>query len=107
MKLFKSKALWFFLVLFCIIILGTKGQSTPCTSTFFSALVQLLPCRTAVAPFSRIPPTDACCNAVMALGQPCLCLLVNGPPISGVDRSMALQLPDKCTTNFEPCDIMK
>ncbi|MED6210089.1 hypothetical protein PIB30_060808 [Stylosanthes scabra] len=107
MKLFESKVLCFFLVLFCIIILGIKGQSTPCTSTFFSALVQLLPCRTAVAPFSRIPPTDACCNAVMALGQPCLCLLLNGPSIAGIDRSMALQLPDKCTTNFEPCDIMK
>ncbi|KAF2319434.1 hypothetical protein GH714_015797 [Hevea brasiliensis] len=57
----------------------------------------------AVAPYSPIPPSDACCNAVKSLGQPCLCVLVNGPPISGVDRNMALQLPDKCTANFEPC----
>lgn len=74
-----------------------------CTSTFFGALVQLVPCRAAVAPFSPIPPSETCCNAIRALGQPCLCVLVNGPPISGVDRNMALQLPAKCSVNFEPC----
>ncbi|XP_065871756.1 putative lipid-transfer protein DIR1 [Euphorbia lathyris] len=83
-----------------------KGH-TSCGSTFFSALVQMIPCRAAVAPFSPIPPSDACCSAVKSLGQPCLCVLVNGPPISGVDRNMALQLPDKCITNFEPCEISK
>ncbi|XP_061368655.1 protein LIM2 [Gastrolobium bilobum] len=83
--------------------LVAQGQTTPCASTFFSALVQLIPCRTAVAPFSPLPPSEACCNALKALGQPCLCVLVNGPPISGVDRNMALQLPEKCTTQFEPC----
>ncbi|RZB66500.1 hypothetical protein D0Y65_042201 [Glycine soja] len=82
--------------------LVAQVQSSPCTSTFFSALVQLIPCRAAVAPFSPIPPSDSCCNALKALGQPCLCVLVNGPPISGVDRNMASQLPDKCTANFEP-----
>ncbi|EEF49202.1 protein LIM1 [Ricinus communis] len=84
-----------------------QGKAYACGSTFFSALVQLIPCRAAVAPFSPIPPSDACCSAVKALGQPCLCVLVNGPPISGVDRNMALQLPDKCTANFEPCEITK
>ncbi|KAJ0094577.1 hypothetical protein Patl1_17250 [Pistacia atlantica] len=84
-----------------------QGKSHPCGNTFFSALVQLIPCRAAVAPFSPIPPSDACCNAVKSLGQPCLCTLVNGPPIAGIDRNMAMQLPDKCTANFEPCDIMK
>ncbi|KAK4783268.1 hypothetical protein SAY86_007642 [Trapa natans] len=74
-----------------------------CSSTFFAALVQLVPCRAAVAPFSPIPPNEACCNAIRALGQPCLCLLVNGPPISGMDRNLTLQLPAKCTVNFEPC----
>ncbi|EXB93782.1 hypothetical protein L484_010921 [Morus notabilis] len=86
--------------------LGQPGLPVPaptCTSTFFSALIRLIPCRAAVAPFSPIPPSEACCNSVKALGQPCLCILINGPPISGVDRNMALQLPEKCTANFEPC----
>ncbi|WCJ18971.1 Bifunctional inhibitor/lipid-transfer protein/seed storage 2S albumin superfamily protein [Euphorbia peplus] len=85
----------------------SSPSPTSCGSTFFSALVQMIPCRAAVAPFSPIPPSDACCTAVKSLGQPCLCVLVNGPPISGVDRNMALQLPDKCVTNFEPCEISK
>ncbi|KAJ8899182.1 hypothetical protein K2173_012358 [Erythroxylum novogranatense] len=88
-------------------LLLEQSKCQACTSTFFAALVQLIPCRAAVAPFSAIPPSDACCNAVKSLGQPCLCVLVNGPPISGVDRNMAMQLPDKCTANFEPCETMK
>ncbi|XP_019425001.1 PREDICTED: putative lipid-transfer protein DIR1 [Lupinus angustifolius] len=103
MKHFSSKAMSLLLIM---IALMAQVESTPCTSTFFSALVQLIPCRSAVAPFSPIPPTDSCCNALKALGQPCLCVLVNGPPIAGVDRSMASQLPDKCTTDFEPCEII-
>ncbi|TKY49557.1 lipid-transfer protein DIR [Spatholobus suberectus] len=95
--------LWFLLIMAGLV---AQVQSSPCTSTFFSALVQLIPCRAAVAPFSPIPPSDACCNALKALGQPCLCVLVNGPPVSGVDRNMASQLPEKCTANFEPCEIM-
>ncbi|KAF7824515.1 protein M7-like [Senna tora] len=74
---------------------------------FSQLLMMLIPCRLSVAPFSPIPPSEACCSALRSLGQPCLCVLVNGPPISGVDRNMALQLPEKCTANFEPCDIMK
>ncbi|KAL2924744.1 Protein LIM1 [Bienertia sinuspersici] len=85
---------------------SSTGQGHSCSSTFFSALVQLIPCRTAVSPFSPIPPSEACCNAIRILGQPCLCVLVNGPPISGVDRSMALQLPDKCATKFDPCNAL-
>ncbi|CAN6977121.1 unnamed protein product [Brassica rapa subsp. trilocularis] len=77
-----------------------------CSRTFFSALVQLIPCRAAVAPFSPIPPTQSCCSAVVTLGRPCLCLLANGPPLSGIDRSMALQLPQRCSANFPPCDII-
>ncbi|KAK0574633.1 hypothetical protein LWI29_026514 [Acer saccharum] len=84
-----------------------KGRSHPCGSTYFSALVQLIPCRSSVAPFSPIPPSEICCNAVKSLGQNCLCEIVNGPPITGIDRNMALQLPDKCTANFEPCDFLK
>ncbi|KNA17753.1 hypothetical protein SOVF_077190 [Spinacia oleracea] len=63
-------------------------------NTFFSELVRLIPCRASVSPFSLIPPTQTCCNAIKTLGHPCLCVL--GPPISGVDRSMTLQLPEKC-----------
>ncbi|GAV85686.1 LTP_2 domain-containing protein [Cephalotus follicularis] len=93
------------LLVFALVItrMVQHGQGLSCGSTFFSALVQLIPCRAAVAPFSPIPPSETCCNAIKSLGQPCLCVLVNGPPISGVDRNMALQLPDKCTANFEPC----
>nr|KYP49189.1 hypothetical protein KK1_029125 [Cajanus cajan] len=99
----KFCSLWFMLMMGTGLV--AQVQSSPCTSTFFSSLVQLIPCRAAVAPFSPIPPSDACCNALKALGQPCLCVLVNGPPISGVDRSMASLLPDKCTANFEPCHL--
>ncbi|KAI9116331.1 hypothetical protein K1719_012498 [Acacia pycnantha] len=107
MKQLGSKAFSIMLVLLIVRALGTQGQTSQCTRTFFSALVQLIPCRLSMAPFSPIPPSQACCVALKALGQPCLCVLVNGPPISGVDRNMALQLPEKCTANFEPCDIMK
>ncbi|XP_022876781.1 protein LIM1-like [Olea europaea var. sylvestris] len=88
-----------------VLVQGSNGH--PCGSTFFSALVQLIPCRPAVAPFSRIPPSDACCAAIRILGQPCLCGLVSGPSITGVDKNMAMQLPDKCTANFEPCEIAR
>ncbi|KAK6240259.1 hypothetical protein QUC31_005728 [Theobroma cacao] len=103
MKLFDSKALPFLVFVSVLTGLLEHSEGSACSSTFFSALVQLIPCRAAVAPFSPIPPNEACCNAIKALGQPCLCVLVNGPPISGVDRNMALQLPEKCTANFEPC----
>lgn len=86
-----------------VMVQGSMGF--PCGSTFFSALVQLIPCRASVAPFSPIPPNDSCCSALRVLGEPCLCVLVNGPPISGVDRSMAMQLPEKCNLNFGPCII--
>ncbi|KAK7323254.1 hypothetical protein VNO77_26719 [Canavalia gladiata] len=95
--------LWFLLMMVSLV---AQVQSNSCTSTFFSALVQLIPCRAAVSPFSPIPPSDACCNALKALGQPCLCVLVNGPPISGVDRSMASMLPEKCIANFEPYAVV-
>ncbi len=103
MKLFGTKSLP--LLVFMLVMTGLvgQGQSTTCHSTFFSSLVQLIPCRGSVSPFSPTPPTEVCCIALKALGQPCLCVLVNGPPISGVDRNMALQLPDKCIANFEPC----
>ncbi|CAA0820726.1 Bifunctional inhibitor/lipid-transfer protein/seed storage 2S albumin superfamily protein [Striga hermonthica] len=108
MKLSNSKTLPF-LMIFVLVIASFVQESTahPCGSTFFSALVQLIPCRAAVSPFSPSPPTESCCDSVKALGQPCLCVLVNGPPISGVDRAMAMQLPEKCTANFEPCEIDK
>ncbi|CAO2819234.1 unnamed protein product [Amaranthus hypochondriacus] len=83
----------------------SRGHS--CDSTFFSSLVQLIPCRRAVSPFSPTLPSMACCNAVKALGQPCLCVLVKGPSVSGVDRGMTLQLPEKCSTNFDPCELTR
>ncbi|KAK8639881.1 hypothetical protein V6N13_138247 [Hibiscus sabdariffa] len=102
-----SKAVPLMVLLLVLTGMVEQGQGTTCHNTFLSALVQLIPCRAAVTPFSRIPPSDTCCNAIKALGQPCLCVLVNGPPITGVDRNMARQLPQKCSANFEPCDAMK
>ncbi|CAO2820454.1 unnamed protein product [Amaranthus hypochondriacus] len=100
----RSKAFVSSVVMILIMTVNVElSQGSTCSSTFFSALVQLIPCRTAVSPFGPVPPSETCCNAVKTLGQPCLCVLVNGPPISGVDRSMALQLPDKCASNFDPC----
>ncbi|ERN11685.1 hypothetical protein AMTR_s00022p00224500 [Amborella trichopoda] len=92
------------MVLLMMVVMVHPGSSQACPSTFFGALLQLIPCRPAVAPFSPIPPSDACCNAVRTLGQPCMCVLINGPPISGIDRNMAMQLPTKCTANFPPCE---
>ena len=103
MMLFYSNALPFLVFVLVLTGLLEQGEGTACSSTFFSALVQLIPCRAAVTPFSPVPPSESCCNAIKALGQPCVCVLVNDPVISGVDRNMALQLPEKCTAKFEPC----
>ncbi|XP_011093537.1 protein LIM1 [Sesamum indicum] len=107
MKLSQSKTLTLLMLVLAMAALVQESKGHPCGSTFFATLVQLIPCRAAVAPFSPVPPNEACCASIKALGQPCLCVLINGPPISGVDRSMAMQLPDKCTANFEPCEISK
>ncbi|KAL0308656.1 UNVERIFIED_CONTAM: hypothetical protein Sradi_5807900 [Sesamum radiatum] len=104
MKLSESKTLTLLMLVLAMAALVQESKGHPCGSTFFATLVQLIPCRAAVAPFSPVPPNEACCASIKALGQPCLCVLINGPPISGVDRSMAMQLPDKCTANFEPCN---
>ncbi|KAL6557501.1 hypothetical protein OROMI_017851 [Orobanche minor] len=108
MKVSESKTLrLLMLVLVMASTMVEEGNGHPCGSTFFSALVQLIPCRAAVVPFSPIPPSEACCDSVKALGQPCLCALINGPPISGVDWTMAMQLPDKCMVNSKPCEMLK
>ncbi|XP_078443459.1 protein LIM1-like [Wolffia australiana] len=86
-----------------VVCAASEAAGQGCGSTFFSALVQLMPCRASVMPFSPAPPSEACCNALKALGRPCLCLLVNGPAISGVDRNVAKELPAKCAANFDPC----
>ncbi|KAG9151884.1 hypothetical protein Leryth_002154 [Lithospermum erythrorhizon] len=111
MKLFLQNARAITLMLVLVVMSSSlvhegNAQGRACGSTFFSALVQMIPCRDAVAPFSTAPPSIACCAAIRALGQPCLCILVNGPPIAGVDRGMAMQLPQRCAANFEPCGIM-
>ncbi|CAA0842528.1 Bifunctional inhibitor/lipid-transfer protein/seed storage 2S albumin superfamily protein [Striga hermonthica] len=103
MKGCNSKTLPMFILVLVMAGFVPVTKAHLCKSTFFSALLHLIPCRAAVAPYSPIPPTEACCASVKALGQPCFCVLVNGPPVSGVDRTMAMQLPQKCTANFEPC----
>ncbi|XP_068643916.1 uncharacterized protein [Aristolochia californica] len=97
-----QKAMW----LIFLVTLGeaqNPGLSQACPDSYYSAIMQLLPCRQAVAPFSPLPPSEACCAVVKALGQPCLCSILNGPPMSGVDRTMAMLLPAKCAANFGPC----
>ncbi|XP_022152678.1 protein LIM3 [Momordica charantia] len=101
----KFLSAWVFLLV--MTSLGEQSKGETCRFTFFSSLVRLLPCRPSVAPFRAIPPTEACCKAVKTLGQPCLCVLVNGPPIAGVDRDLAMLLPEKCNANFDPCELMK
>ncbi|XP_033148266.1 putative lipid-transfer protein DIR1 [Brassica rapa] len=81
-----------------------EATAHPCGRTFLSALIQLVPCRPSVAPFSTLSPNGLCCAAIKRLGQPCLCALSKGPPISGVDRALSLQLPGKCSANFPPCN---
>ncbi|KAJ4773253.1 hypothetical protein LUZ62_057510 [Rhynchospora pubera] len=81
----------------------TMGQG--CTSTIIGSVLQLMPCQPAVAAFAAELPSESCCAALTELGQPCLCMLINGPPIAGLDRSLALQLPAKCAANFDPCSI--
>ncbi|KAF6168291.1 hypothetical protein GIB67_018131 [Kingdonia uniflora] len=100
-----SKAMMGLMFLVVMATMVQHGESQGCGNTFFSSLVQMIPCRPAVTPYSPIPPNEACCNAVRMLGPACLCVLVNGPPISGVDRNLAMQLPVKCSANFSPCDM--
>ncbi|KAK7271602.1 hypothetical protein RJT34_27638 [Clitoria ternatea] len=105
MKFLSHKEVPLLLILLIMTGLVAQVESNACTSTFFSALVQLIPCRAAVSPFGPAPPSDACCNALKILGQPCLCVLVNGPPIAGLDRTLASLLPHKCKENFQPCTL--
>lgn len=107
MKFYKTNTLLTLLLLVFVFVMGCHVQESngqmSCGSSYFSMLVQLIPCRASVIPLIHMPPTEACCAAIKALGQPCLCALLNGPTISGVDRNMAVQLPDKCMAYFEPC----
>ncbi|KAL5983288.1 hypothetical protein ACLOJK_017372 [Asimina triloba] len=96
MKIGSAKAAIWLIFLVLMARMVTQGSGQRCTLTFFAALVRLMPCRAAVAPYGPMPPTLACCNALRTLGRPCLCVIVNGPPISGIDRNLALELPSKC-----------
>ncbi|ONK79038.1 uncharacterized protein A4U43_C01F2230 [Asparagus officinalis] len=77
-----------------------------CPTVFYLVMLQFTPCSLAVAPFGPSPPSSACCKAIRSMGQACLCSLLNGPPLAGVDRNAALQLPSKCVLNYEPCIII-
>lgn len=89
---------------------GGEGEptSTACGSSsynYLSALLRLMiPCKAAVAPFSPTPPAEECCWAVRELGQPCLCMLLAGPPISGADRRMLVRLPSTCAAIYNDDD---
>ncbi|KAG6435127.1 hypothetical protein SASPL_106778 [Salvia splendens] len=84
------------LVLVLVLAMVQRSTSHPCMSTFFSALVQLIPCRSASSP-----------NRVLL----CLCFHQRARPtlslrVSGVDRAMAIQLPEMCSANFDPCILL-
>ena len=74
MKLFRTKALTIWMLIMVGLVAQGQGQvpGQTCGSTFFGALVQLIPCRGAVAPFSMVQPTLACCNAIKTLGLACV-----------------------------------
>lgn len=101
MKVVESRLLCLLVVVVVFFALESKGQI--CDSTFFGALMELMPCQQAVNPFAALPPSEACCAAIQALGQPCLCLVLNGPTLPYIDRTIAVQLPDQCSANFPPC----
>jgi hypothetical protein len=84
---------------------GEGESATACGSSsynYLSALLRLMiPCKAAVAPFSPTPPNEECCSAVRELGQPCLCMLLAGPLISGADRRMLIRLPTTCAATYD------
>lgn len=93
---------------FLVFIMATtcvmeQGKAKFCSNSVISSLVQLIPCRPSLSPFRPIPPSFLCCNAIKTLGQPCLCALLDGPPVSGVDYNLAMLLPQKCSADFDPC----
>lgn len=103
MKQAKFKTLQFLVFMMAIACFLGQGKAKFCSNSLISSLVQLIPCRPALSPFHPIPPSLLCCNAIKTLGQSCLCALLDAPPVSGVDYNLAMSLPQKCATNFDPC----
>jgi hypothetical protein len=101
-----------FLVLDAVGASAGEGKEEPTATAcgdssynYLSALLRLMiPCKAAVAPFSPTPPDDECCSAVRELGQPCLCMLLAGPLISGADRRMLIRLPSTCAAAYDTDD---
>jgi hypothetical protein len=98
-----------FLVLDAVGASAGEGKEEPTATAcgdssynYLSALLRLMiPCKAAVAPFSPTPPDDECCSAVRELGQPCLCMLLAGPLISGADRRILIRLPSTCAATYD------
>ncbi|XP_038900004.1 non-specific lipid-transfer protein P5-like [Benincasa hispida] len=103
MKQANFKPLQFLVFMMAIACFLEQGKAKFCSNSLISSLVQLIPCRPALSPFHPIPPSILCCNAIKTLGQSCLCALLDAPPVSGVDYNLAMSLPQKCATNFDPC----
>lgn len=98
------KPLQFLVFMMAIACFLEPGKAKFCSNSLISSLVQLIPCRPALSPFRPTPPSLLCCNALKTLGQPCLCAVLDAPPVSGVDYNLAMSLPQKCATNFDPCN---
>lgn len=98
------KPLEFLVFILAIASFLGQGKAKFCSNSLIYSLVQLLPCRPSLSPFHPIPPSPLCCNAIETLGQSCICALLDAPPVSGVDYNLAMSLPQKCASNFEPCN---
>ncbi|KAL0374287.1 UNVERIFIED_CONTAM: hypothetical protein Sradi_3344400 [Sesamum radiatum] len=70
MKLSESKTLTLLMLVLAMAALVQESKGHPCGSTFFATLVQLIPCRAAVAPFSPVLPTRLAVHPSKLSGSP-------------------------------------
>ncbi|CAK9142604.1 unnamed protein product [Ilex paraguariensis] len=65
----------------------------------------LMACKPSVTPPNPTPPSATCCSALSHADMSCLCSYKNSSllPSLGIDRKLAMQLPDKCKLPHPPC----
>ncbi|KAG6593320.1 putative lipid-transfer protein DIR1 [Cucurbita maxima] len=103
MKPGSFKPLQFLVFMIAMTCFVEPSKAKFCSNSLISTLVQLIPCKPSLSPFSPMPPSLLCCHALKTLGQPCLCAVLDAPPVSGIDYNVAMLLPQKCALNFHPC----
>ena len=104
MKPGSFKPLQFLVFMIAMTCFVEQSKAKFCSNSLISTLVQLIPCKPSLSPFSPMPPSLLCCHALKTLGQPCLCAVLDAPPVSGIDYNVAMLLPQKCALNFHPCN---